>query len=122
MRNVVPCLVLCLASGCAESGDASCTLREQVDDHSIHSCAEAPDLASDEFAEIEDWCASLPGRDYYVDSAFSGELCPRANIVGGCDLGGGRRLWYYPNEEGWPMFDDMESLCLSWGLEDLPPP
>jgi len=122
VRHIIPGSFLFLLSACAESGDASCMMRERVDDHNIYSCSEGPNLDSDEFQEFEDGCASIPGHDYYVDGDFENELCSRQNIVGGCDLGGGRRLWYYPNELGWPMFEDMEVLCVGLGLEVVPPP
>jgi hypothetical protein len=104
-------MILLFACGCAKGGEGSCFMRQRVDDHSIISCAETPDLSSEEYSRQEDACQSLPGRDAYVSGEFKNELCPRAGIVAGCDLGEGRRLWYYPNETGYPTVADMQLLC-----------
>jgi hypothetical protein len=34
-----------------KSGEGSCFMRERVDDHSIISCAETPDLSADEYSK-----------------------------------------------------------------------
>lgn len=111
-----------LASGCVSGGDASCSLRQEVNDRSIVSCVEGPDLDSEEFDELRDWCSTIAGRDNYVDGQFHAELCPRAKIAGGCDLGGGRRVWYYPNDHGYPTLREMDAICHGRGLTVVPPP
>jgi|SRR5690242_18134123 hypothetical protein len=115
-------LALLLVPACAEEGDASCAMREHIDDHDLFSCSEAAELAADEYEDWQHACEQIPGRENYVAAKFSGSLCSRAHIAGGCDLGGGRRLWYYPNAQGYPSAADMEVLCGVQGFESLPPP
>jgi hypothetical protein len=121
-ERVFGVLLLLGASSCERGGDASCVMRQEVDAHSIHSCTEFKDLDSDEFEEARTDCESIAGRDSYVESSFHERLCSRKNIVGGCDLGDGIVVWYFPNSEGYPSPDDMPVVCSFRGLDEVPPP
>ena len=114
-------LLAAVAVGCA-SGDASCKLSQKVDDHGIYTCIEGPNLDSEEYDEFENDCEQMAGRTNYTSSTFQEGLCTREGLVGGCDLGGGKRLWYYPNEQGYPTTADLESACAFHDLEVAPPP
>jgi hypothetical protein len=117
-----------LGISCRDAGsryDVSCSLEEHLFDGRVRfSCLEVHNIDADELDTKESECGAIAGRETYVSSQFSKELCPTTNVVAGCRGTSENQgtFWFYPNSDGYPSASEVQEVCLFRGLGYLPTP